>query len=213
MPAASDKGSQPYSRAYGYGEMAGARIAPNNISLPLGRRHEQSLSLTYSISFHCNTTQNLSPFRGSVNGCVLSRGSVLRTSPPACILVHFQCTIGQIPYRSPLFWSCPSAMRRCQRHRTKVASHTVVPLGTANQRSLFAKRGKVNGWEGRTTHPETLPIGKGHTQPLSPTQGQADIIGATLAPAISQPQEGQLYGWLPLSNAYGIPSLATKYII
>ena len=38
------------------------------------------------ISFHCNTTQNLSPFRGSVNGCVLSRGSVLRTSPPACIL-------------------------------------------------------------------------------------------------------------------------------
>ena len=25
-------------------------------------------------------------FRGSVNGCVLSRGSVLRTSPPACIL-------------------------------------------------------------------------------------------------------------------------------
>ena len=28
MPEASDKGSQPYSRAYGYGEMAGARIAP-----------------------------------------------------------------------------------------------------------------------------------------------------------------------------------------
>ena len=28
MPAASDKGSQPYSRAYGYGEMAGARVAP-----------------------------------------------------------------------------------------------------------------------------------------------------------------------------------------
>jgi hypothetical protein len=46
MPAASDKGSQPYSRAYGYGEMAGAKIAPNNISLPLGRRHEQALSLT-----------------------------------------------------------------------------------------------------------------------------------------------------------------------
>ena len=29
-----------------------------------------------------------------------------------------------------------------------VASHTAVPLGTANQRSLFAKRGKVNGWYG-----------------------------------------------------------------
>jgi len=28
MPAASDKGSQPYSRAYGYGEMAGAKVAP-----------------------------------------------------------------------------------------------------------------------------------------------------------------------------------------
>ena len=28
MPEASDKGSQPYSRAYGYGEMAGAKVAP-----------------------------------------------------------------------------------------------------------------------------------------------------------------------------------------
>ena len=33
-------------------------------------------------------------------------------------------------------------------------------------------------------------------------------MGVSLFPAISQPQEGQLYGWLPLSNAYGIPSLA-----
>ena len=46
----------------------------------------QHKSNTNSISFHCSTTQYLSPFRGSVNGCVLSRGSVLRTSPPACIL-------------------------------------------------------------------------------------------------------------------------------
>ena len=46
----------------------------------------QHKSNTNSISFHCSTTQNLSPFRGSVNGCVLSRGSVLHTSPPACIL-------------------------------------------------------------------------------------------------------------------------------
>jgi len=61
------------------------------------------------------------------------------------------------------------------RHRTKVASHTAVPLGTAK-------------WLGRTIPtPETLPIGKGHTEPLSPTQWQADIIGATLSPAISQP--------------------------
>ena len=28
MPAASDKGSQPYSRAYGYGEMAGMGLFP-----------------------------------------------------------------------------------------------------------------------------------------------------------------------------------------
>ena len=28
MPEASDKGSQPYSRAYGYGEMAGTEMPP-----------------------------------------------------------------------------------------------------------------------------------------------------------------------------------------
>ena len=28
MPEASDKGSQPYSRAYGYGEMAGMVLYP-----------------------------------------------------------------------------------------------------------------------------------------------------------------------------------------
>ena len=31
-------------------------------------------------------------------------------------------------------------------------------------------------------------------------------MGVSLFPAISQPQKGQLYGWLPLSNAYGISS-------
>ena len=40
---------------------------------------------------------------------------------------------------------------------------------------------------------------------MSPTQGQADINGGNPFPAISQPLWGQLYGWLPLSNAYGIP--------
>ena len=35
-------------------------------------------------------------------------------------------------------------------------------------------------------------------------------MGASLSPAISQPQEGQLYGWLPLSNAYGISSRCNK---
>jgi hypothetical protein len=54
------------------------------------------------------------------------------------------------------------------------------------------------------TQTETLPLGKGHTLLMSPTQGQADIIGATFAPAISQSPRGQLYGWLPLSDASGI---------
>jgi hypothetical protein len=31
-------------------------------------------------------------------------------------------------------------------------------------------------------------------------------MGVSLFPAISQPLWGQLYGWLPLSNAYGISS-------
>jgi hypothetical protein len=30
MPAASDKGSQPYSRAFRHREMAGMRLPPNN---------------------------------------------------------------------------------------------------------------------------------------------------------------------------------------
>ena len=39
MPEALDKGSQPYSRAFRHREMAGVKVAPNNICLPLGRRH------------------------------------------------------------------------------------------------------------------------------------------------------------------------------
>ena len=31
------------------------------------------------------------------------------------------------------------------------------------------------------------------------------------SPAISQSPGGQLYGWLPLSNAYGISSIATQH--
>ena len=34
MPEASDKGSQPYSRAYRYGEMAGMGLSPNSIACP-----------------------------------------------------------------------------------------------------------------------------------------------------------------------------------
>ena len=39
---------------------------------------------------------------------------------------------------------------------------------------------------------------------MSPTQGQADINGDNTIPAISQPLWGQLYGWLPLSDAASI---------
>ena len=34
MPEASDNGSQPYSRAFGYGEMAGKELPPKNIACP-----------------------------------------------------------------------------------------------------------------------------------------------------------------------------------
>ena len=46
-----------------------------------------------------------------------------------------------------------------------VASHTVVPLGTAK-------------WLDRATPPfYTLPLGKGHTQPMSPTIKAGYVIG------------------------------------
>ena len=52
------------------------------------------------------------------------------------------------------------------KHQTMVASHTAVPLGTAK-------------WLERATPPfYTLPLGKGQEQHMSPTQGQAVIIGA-----------------------------------
>ena len=61
------------------------------------------------------------------------------------------------------------------KHRTKVASHTAVPMGTAK-------------WLVRATPPfYTLPLGKGQEQHMSPTQGQAYIKGATFAPAIYFP--------------------------
>ena len=73
-----------------------------------------------------------------------------------------------------------------------VASHTAAPFGAAK-------------WLVRATPtPKTLPLGKGHTQNMSPTQGQADIIGGNPIPAISKHPRAFLYGWLPLSDAAGI---------
>ena len=96
---------------------------------------------------------------------------------------------------------------RCQRHRIMVASHTETPLGVSNQRSLFAKRGKVNGWESNTTHLKPCRLGKGHTQLMSPTQGQAVIIGAIpYQPFRRTHRHGCMAGYLcPMPN--GIISL------
>ena len=78
-----------------------------------------------------------------------------------------------------------------------VASHTSVPLGTAK-------------WLGKRHHtPGTLPLGKGQEPLMSPTQGQAIIIGLPLPPAISKHLKAFLYGWLPLSDAKRHLSLQT----
>ena len=85
-----------------------------------------------------------------------------------------------------------------------VASHTAVPLGTSK-------------WLVRATPlTRNLAVGKGQGLLISPTQGQAYIIGATFTPAIYFPSlartvtvgsrclKARLYGWLPLSDASGI---------
>ena len=48
---------------------------------------------------------------------------------------------------------------------------------------------------------------------MSPTQGQAIFLGGYSFPAISKHPRAFLYGWLPLSNAYGISSVATQHKI
>ena len=49
---------------------------------------------------------------------------------PACVLVHFQCTVGQIIYRDPFVFSCPSAMRRL-----KVSATILLPVSQIRQPS------------------------------------------------------------------------------
>ena len=71
-----------------------------------------------------------------------------------------------------------------------VASHTETPLGVSNQRSLFAPA-RESKWLVRATPTfYTLPLGKGHTQPLSPTIKAGNIIVGNTFPAISQPPRG-----------------------
>ena len=63
--------------------------------------------------------------------------------------------------------------RRCQRHQTKVASHTAAPLGGCE---MAGKRHHTPG---------TLPLGKGQGLHMSPTRGQAILLGGNPIPAIS----------------------------
>ena len=73
-----------------------------------------------------------------------------------------------------------------------VASHTETPLGVSK---WLVKRHHTN---------TTLLLCKGQGQTMSPTQGQAKLLGGNPIPAISHPLKGELYGWLPLSDASGI---------
>ena len=74
-----------------------------------------------------------------------------------------------------------------------VASHTAVPMGTAK-------------WLVRATpHKYNLADMQGtRAAYVAYRKGRLISWWSNTIPAISQPQEGQLYGWLPLSNAYGI---------
>ena len=59
---------------------------------------------------------------------------------------------------------------KCRRHWIIVASYAETPLGVSNQRSLFAKRGKVNGWLGRYTY-NPLLLCKGHDEACRKPKG------------------------------------------
>ena len=60
------------------------------------------------------------------------------------------------------------------------------------------------------TPTQNLAVGKGQGLPMSPTVKAGSYFGGISVPAISQPLKGQLYGWLPLSNAYGILYCETR---
>ena len=63
------------------------------------------------------------------------------------------------------------------------------------------------------TTPGTLPLGKGQGLLMSPTQGQAILLGGISVPAISKHLKAFLYGWLPLSDAYRHPFLQTAFYL
>ncbi|MBQ1588756.1 MAG: hypothetical protein II081_06860, partial [Prevotella sp.] len=91
---------------------------------------------------------------------------------------------------------------KCRRHWIIVASYAETPLGVSNQRSLFAKRGKVNGWVGKYTY-NSLLLCKGNDEACRKPKGLHFYISIS-SPAISLPPMGQLHSWLLSSDAYGI---------
>ena len=91
------------------------------------------------------------------------------------------------------------ARKDAVRHRTKVASHTEKPLG-------FSK------WLERNTPPYNIAcpwVGDMFCVCPLPT-ARFYVCGVSPSPAISKHPRAFLYGWLPLSNAYGISSIATQ---
>ena len=88
------------------------------------------------------------------------------------------------------------SIERCQRHQTKVASHTATPLGVAK----WLVRGCPEEY--------SLPLGRRHGLPvpltcvaLVPYLKARFYVWVSLIPAISRCLKARLYGWLPLSNA------------
>jgi hypothetical protein len=75
---------------------------------------------------------------------------------------------------------------------------------TSNPRAASSLRMRSEVVQIERPHIRNLKVGKGQGLLMSPTQGQAYIIGGNPIPAISKNLKAFLYGWLPLSDAAGI---------
>ena len=85
------------------------------------------------------------------------------------------------------------------RHQTKVASHTAAPHGGCEMAGArVAPIISACPWVGDMVSPCPLPTAR------------LRVWGVAF-PAISRCLKARLYGWLPLSNAYGISSGATQH--
>ena len=66
-----------------------------------------------------------------------------------------------------------NAVRKdADRHQMLVASHTAVPIGTANQRSLFAIARESKWLEEECRKRNALPLGRGHEKPYRLPKGR-----------------------------------------